>query len=157
MIVECITNKEIHVKPLCTTKTGWFGKRQEPRNFNIEKGLPWSENRFWDLIKDVRTQSRKISPSYVSAKCPHCLKPLSSLRTHPNFQEIKFFATKSLDVRIWRTAFYLSAGCPHWTNPGPRYTCSFICQGIKTRRQQRNLFVYPVKLPPVTTILAIQS
>jgi len=30
-------------------------------------------------------------------------------------------------------------------------TCSFICEGISTRRQRKDLFDLWVKLPPVTT------
>jgi len=34
-----------------------------------------------------------------------------------------------------------------------RFRYSFICQGISTRRQRRDLFGLRVKLPPVTTSL----
>jgi len=35
-------------------------------------------------------------------------------------------------------------------------TCSFICQGLLTRRQGRNIFGHQFKLPPVFSCLTIQ-
>jgi len=37
-----------------------------------------------------------------------------------------------------------------------RFRYSFICQGTSTRRQRSDIFSLRVKLPPVTTSLAIQ-
>jgi len=81
---------------------------REAGNTNFFKYFGWY-GKGPSSIKDFRTKSRKIDPLSLVRKMSALAQsppypPFLSVRTHHKFRKKnKFFASKSADVRIWRT------------------------------------------------------